>query len=260
VKYLSRRGRETFERPYGLAWLLQLAAELASGTTPMRAGGARALRPLEAAPPTRIGAGCPSSRTRSAPASTARPPSPSACCSTGRARPADDRAAALTEERSRALYLEDRGCPLVFEPSGQDFLSPCLAEADLMRRLLPPAEYAAWLGRFLPEIPREGGRLVAGAGGGHRPTDGKLAHLDGLNLSRAWMLEGIAAGLPEATRAGPPSLAAAAAHRRSGLASVTGEHYEGGHWLGSFAVYLVTGRGLPASTTSRHTSAARSGR
>ncbi len=77
------------------------------------------------------------------------------------------------------------------------------------------------------------------------PTDGKLAHLDGLNLSRAWMLEGIAAGLP----AGDPRTAAlaeaAAAHRDSGLAAVTGEHYEGGHWLASFAVYLTTGRGLP---------------
>jgi hypothetical protein len=77
------------------------------------------------------------------------------------------------------------------------------------------------------------------------PTDGKLAHLDGLNLSPAWMLDGIAAGLP----AGDPRLAAlrdaSAAHRASGLAAVTGEHYAGGHWLASFAVYLITGRGLP---------------
>ena len=75
-------------------------------------------------------------------------------------------------------------------------------------------------------------------------ADGKLAHLDGLNLSRAWMLEGIASGLP----AGDPRRAAldeaAAVHRVSGLVSVTGEHYEGGHWLGSFATYLVTGKGL----------------
>ena len=82
------------------------------------------------------------------------------------------------------------------------------------------------------------------------PTDPKLAHLDGLNLSRAWMLEGIAAGLPTADPRRPAVLAAAARHRSAGLRSVTGEHYVGGHWLGSFATYLVTGRGLPDRATS----------
>jgi hypothetical protein len=76
------------------------------------------------------------------------------------------------------------------------------------------------------------------------PSDGKLAHLDGLNLSRAWMLEGIAAGLPQGDNRLPMIRAAAGAHRRAGLAAVTGKYYEGGHWLGSFAVYLVTRRGI----------------
>ncbi len=76
------------------------------------------------------------------------------------------------------------------------------------------------------------------------PSDGKLAHLDGLNLSRAWMLEGMASGLPQNDKRLPAILAAAASHSRAGLAAVTGEHYEGGHWLGSFAVYLVTRRGI----------------
>jgi len=76
------------------------------------------------------------------------------------------------------------------------------------------------------------------------PSDPKLAHLDGLNLSRAWMLEGIAAGLPKGDKRRPMILATAEEHRRSGLAAVTGKHYEGGHWLGSFAVYLVTRRGI----------------
>ena len=74
-------------------------------------------------------------------------------------------------------------------------------------------------------------------------TDGKLAHLDGLNLSRAWMLEGIAARLPKQDPRRRGLVQSARAHRESGLAAVTGEHYEGGHWLGSFAVYLVTARG-----------------
>jgi hypothetical protein len=77
------------------------------------------------------------------------------------------------------------------------------------------------------------------------PSDPKLAHLDGLNLSRAWMLEGIARNLPKGDNRLPAIMAAAEKHRRAGLAAVTGKHYEGGHWLGSFAVYLVTRRGIP---------------
>jgi hypothetical protein len=76
------------------------------------------------------------------------------------------------------------------------------------------------------------------------PSDPKLAHLDGLNLSRAWMLEGIATGLAKSDTRRPMIMAAAEKHRRTGLAAVTGAHYEGGHWLGSFAVYLVTRRGI----------------
>ncbi|PYX95000.1 MAG: hypothetical protein DMG71_10935 [Acidobacteria bacterium] len=71
-----------------------------------------------------------------------------------------------------------------------------------------------------------------------------MAHLDGLNLSRAWMLEGVAADLQKNDKRLPSIMAAAEAHRRAGLAAVTGKHYEGGHWLGSFAVYLVTKRGI----------------
>jgi hypothetical protein len=77
------------------------------------------------------------------------------------------------------------------------------------------------------------------------PSDPKLAHLDGLNLSRAWMLEGIAAGLPKGDKRLAMIIAAADDHRRAGLAAVTGKHYEGGHWLGTFAVYMVSRRGIP---------------
>jgi hypothetical protein len=144
----------------------------------------------------------------------------------------------------RTLYLPDRDCPLAYEPSGQDFLSPCLAEADLARRVLAPDEFARWLSAFLPQVP-----AADDAGAWLPPAvvidreDPKLAHLDGLNLSRAWMLEGIAAGLPPNDPRLPALLAAARAHRDAGLVAVTGEHYVGGHWLGSFAMYLVTRRG-----------------
>ena len=135
---------------------------------------------------------------------------------------------------------------MAYEPSGHDFLSPCLAEADFMRRVLPAAEFGAWLDGFLPGLAHaEDATWLPPAVVSDR-SDGKLAHLDGLNLSRAWALEGIAAALPSTDPRRPALAAAAAAHRTSGLAAVTGEHYAGGHWLGSFATYLVTERGLGA--------------
>jgi hypothetical protein len=157
----------------------------------------------------------------------------------------DGKFADLIVSKARQFYLGDKNCPLAYEPSGEDFLSPCLGEADLMRRVLSSPEFARWLYAFMPQI------SSARSGNWMRPVvspdpgDPKLAHLDGLNLSRAWMLEGIAAGLPKSDKRLPMIKAAAEAHRRAGLTAVTGEHYEGGHWLGSFAVYLVTRRGIP---------------
>jgi hypothetical protein len=151
----------------------------------------------------------------------------------------------LIDERSRSYYLADVQCPLDYEPSGEDFLSPCLAEADLMRRVLAPGEFAAWLTGFMPRVPADGAAGWLPPGIVTDRSDPKLAHIDGLNLSRAWMLRGIASGLP----AGDPRRAAlesaAARHGDAALPAVTGEHYEGGHWLGSFAVYLLGGSGRP---------------
>ena len=113
-----------------------------------------------------------------------------------------------------------------------------------MRRVLPSQEFARWLRTFMPQISTSGAAEWLQPVVSPDPSDPKLAHLDGLNLSRAWMLEGIAAGLPKNDKRLPSIMATAEAHRRAGLAAVTGEHYEGGHWLGSFAVYLVTRRGI----------------
>jgi len=156
----------------------------------------------------------------------------------------DQAFAELIVSKAKQFYLRDENCPLAYEPSGEDFLSPCLGEADLMRRVLPGPEFARWLQQFLPQISpvTDSAWLVPVVS--PDPSDPKLAHLDGLNLSRAWMLEGIAAGLPKRDKRFRSIMAAAEAHERSGLAAVTGEHYEGGHWLGSFAVYVVTRRGI----------------
>jgi hypothetical protein len=113
-----------------------------------------------------------------------------------------------------------------------------------MRRVLPSAKYGDWLRTFLPEIPLDGTARWLEPAVVTDPGDPKLAHLDGLNLSRAWMLDGIITGLAPADSRRASLQAAAQRHRAAGLAAVTGEHYEGGHWLGSFAVYLSTARGL----------------
>ena len=156
----------------------------------------------------------------------------------------DQKFAELVVSKAKQFYLTDKNCPLAYEPSGEDFLSPCLGEADVMRRVLPSPEFARWLRTFLPQIsPAKKGTWLQPVVSPD-PSDPKLAHLDGLNLSRAWMLEGIATGLPKNDNRLPMIRAAAEEHRQAGLAAVTGKHYEGGHWLGSFAVYLVTKRGI----------------
>ncbi|MEO5903975.1 MAG: DUF2891 family protein, partial [Gemmatimonadaceae bacterium] len=166
------------------------------------------------------------------------------------ARGTDPSLAEMVVAKIREFHLKDRDCPINYEPSGQDFLSPCIAEADVMRRVLPPAEFAAWLTKFLPRIPIGNSGKWLPVGIVLDKTDGKLAHLDGLNLSRAWMLEGIAAGLPSDDHRIRALMAAADTHSASGLAAVTGEHYAGGHWLGSFATYLITRRGVGRSAGS----------
>jgi hypothetical protein len=156
----------------------------------------------------------------------------------------DQKFAELVVSKVKMFYLGDKNCPLAYEPSGEDFLSPCLGEADLMRRVLSGQEFARWLREFMPQISASGDEKWLQPVVSPDSSDPKLAHLDGLNLSRAWMLEGIAAALPWNDKRLPAIMAVAEAHRRAGLAAVTGEHYEGGHWLGSFAVYLVTKRGI----------------
>ena len=156
----------------------------------------------------------------------------------------DQKFAKLVVSRAKQFYLNDKNCPLAYQPSDEDFLLPCLDEADLMRRVLPSQEFARCLRTFMPQISRSGAGNWLQPVLSPDPSDPKLAHLNGLNLSRVWMLEGIAAGLPTRDKRLPSILAIADAHRRAGLAAVTGEHYEGGHWLGSFAVYLVTKRGI----------------
>ena len=245
-RYLESPGREGFERPYGLAWVLQLAMELEEWDDFRARRWAAAVRPLAAIASARFDAWLP------------KLPWPDRSGQHGQTAFAlglvidaargrgEGVFAARVEQRARDFFGADRAAPVAYEPSGHDFLSPALAEADVMRRVLPSREFAAWLADYLPtpHAP-EVARWLAPVASPDR-ADGKLAHLDGLNLSRAWMLEGIAAALAESDPWCATLTAAARAHLDAGLGAVSGEHYAGSHWLGSFAVYALTRRGVAA--------------
>jgi hypothetical protein len=248
VAYLNEDGRASFERPYGLAWLLQLGLELREWAQAepngLPAELSANLQPLEQAAIGRLKTWLPK---LSHPVRIGEHDQTAFAMGLmiDYARGVGDQAFLdLLLARARAFFAADKNCPLGYEPSGEDFLSPCLAEADVMRRVLTPKDFAAWLARFLPQIPTNGSGSWLQPQKSTDPSDPKLGHIDGLNLSRAWMLEGIASGLPASDRRLRALRNTATAHRTAGLAAVTGRYYMGGHWLGSFAVYLVTQRGI----------------
>jgi hypothetical protein len=198
--YLRGEGRASFERPYGLAWLLQLIAELREWDDPQARDMAANLRPLEQAAlermndwlpklshPVRIGEHSQTAFALGLMLDYSR-------------AAGDARFTELLVSKARQFYLGDKACPLAYEPSGEDFLSPCLGEADLMRRVLSSDEFARWLLSFLPQISSAKNSDWLQTVVSPDPSDPKLAHLDGLNLSRAWMLEGIAGSLPRSDK------------------------------------------------------------
>ena len=249
IAHVSKKGRRGFERPYGLAWLLQLDAELAewaadpSSSEDDRGRAARwreTLAPLAANAverltefleklehPVRVGEHKQTAFSVGLIHDWA--------VSVGD-QPMQD----LLAARAQIWYGGDRDCPVEYEPSGQDFLSPCLSEADFMRRVLPAGEFAAWLDAFLP------GPLPATLEPVNVPEDPEDAfgHLHGLHLSRAWMLQGIASALPEGDPRQQEMAALAARNAEAGFAGVDPDNYIGSHWLGSFATYLATRRGI----------------
>lgn len=245
VAHLNSPSHGGFERPYGLAWVLQLAAELQEWQDASASEWLKALRPLEQIAAERIVAWLPK-LTHPIRGGEHSQTAFSIGLVWDWAHLTKNRVATeTTRDCTLRFYRDDRDGPITYEPSGHDFLSPCLAEADLMRRVLKPGDFASWLSGFLPSIPRDGSTTWVASVSSPDRADGKLAHLDGLNLSRAWMLEGIAAGLPSSDPRLLSLQATALAHCEVGLAAVSAEHYEGSHWLPSFAVYLVTKRGLP---------------
>ncbi|MEM9194816.1 MAG: DUF2891 domain-containing protein [Myxococcota bacterium] len=240
VELAYLRKRPSFERPYGLAWLLTLEAELRRWRDREAKGWAEALRPLGRLAVERFQEWLP------------KLGHPVRCGTHAQtafaltlvyrwARTVDHLdMRRLVREHAERFYREDRNYALHLEPSGEDFLSPSLATADLMRHFLTAKEFANWLSQVFPGILGGGSTQWLVPVECRDRSDGRLAHLDGLNLSRAWMLDAVANALPRRDLRIRSLRVAADVHRNAGIEAIHTDHYAGTHWLGTFAVYLLT--------------------
>lgn len=234
VEYFQMPQEKSYERTYGWAWLLKLAEELHTWDDPQAQEWSANLQPLtdliverylEFLPkllyPIRVGEHPNTGFGLTFAYDYAQ--------TTG-----NDSLKLLIEERAKFYFQNDADCPLSWEPSGFDFLSPCLEEADIMRRVLTPEDFKIWFDAFLPQLTRAD--VVFEPGKVSDRTDGKLVHLDGVNFSRAWCLYGIAEAIPEYSHL----TAIANEHMEFTINNLKNDGYEGGHWLGSFAIYAFT--------------------
>ena len=233
VAYFDGEHNKTYERTYGWAWLLKLAEELNTWDDPVARELETNLQPLtdlivdkyiEFLPklnyPIRVG----------------EHPNTAFGLSFAwdYANTVDHvDLKVMIEKRAKDFFLNDKNCPITWEPSGFDFLSPCLEEAAIMKRVLAKNEYKLWLDEFLPQLKNPEFKLETGKVSDR--TDGKLVHLDGVNFSRAWSLNKIAESLPEYAHL----KSIANSHIGYSLPSIVDDNYEGGHWLGSFAIYAL---------------------
>ena len=245
--YMAHTERAGFQRPYGLAWLLQLVAELDEWDNEQARQWRDWLRPAEQIAVSRLHDWIPILHYPIRDGEHSQTAFAFGLIHDYAKRMNDERTLAMLADAAERFYQGDRNCPLSWEPSGHDFLSPCLAEADFMRRVLDPEAFTDWLDGFLPQIGDENWLPIAVV---TDREDGKLAHIDGLNLSRAWMLNGMAHGLPAADRRRQALVDSAMAHAEAGLEGVTDEFYAGSHWLASFATYLTSHRGTHSSAAA----------
>jgi hypothetical protein len=238
--YLKRPNSKSFERTYGWAWLLKLAEELRDWDDADGRQWAKNLEPLTHALVARYLEFLPK---QTYPIRTGVHPNTAFGLAFARdyARAAGHKElATLIEQRSRAYYSKDTDIPARWEPDGNDFFSPSLMEADLMRRILPAAEFQTWFRDFLPNLAKgEPKNLLTPATVTDR-TDPQIVHLDGLNLSRAWCMRSIARALPAGDPARKVLTESAARHAEAALEHVASGDYAGEHWLASFATYLLT--------------------
>lgn len=233
VAYFDNAHNKSFERTYGWAWLLKLAEELHTWNHPTARTLEANLQPLtdlmevkyiEFLPklnyPIRVGEHSNTAFGLSFAHDYAKTVDHKALLS-------------MIEQRAIDFYINDKNCPLTWEPSGFDFLSPCLEEAALMKRVLSTELFNQWINEFMPELKSKTFALETGKVSDR--SDGKLVHLDRVNFSRAWSLNEIANGLAEYSHLENIALK----HINYSLPSIFNDGYEGGHWLGSFAIYAL---------------------
>jgi len=240
VAYLGQANRASFERTYGWAWLLKLAEELHGWNDADGKRWSQNLQPLADAFAEKYLSFLPK---QTYPIRTGVHPNTAfgLAFALDYARTVGNRKLAdLIVERSRTYYANDRNYPAAWEPGGEDFFSPALIEADLMRRVMSKTEFAVWFRRFLPGTSRGEPKALLQPAIVTDRTDPKLVHLDGLNLSRAWCMRNIAVALPQNDPARRVLSRSALAHAKVTLPHVSSGNYEGEHWLASFAVYLLT--------------------
>jgi len=240
VAYLNQPNRQSFERTYGWAWLLKLAQVLQGWNDEDGKLWAGNLQPLADALAQKYLSFLPK---QTYPIRTGVHPNTAfglAFALDYAVASGNKQLASLIEERSRTYFGKDANYPAAWEPGGEDFFSPALIEADLMRRVLKPTEFEQWFHRFLPDLTKDEPKTLLHPAVVTDRTDPKLVHLDGLNLSRAWCMRSIAAALPEKDPARQILAQAATEHAKDALAHVASGNYEGEHWLASFAVFLLS--------------------
>ncbi len=240
ANYFARSGTKSFERTYGWAWLLKLVEELDGWDDADRHQWRSNIKLLEETIVKRYLDFLPKQEY---PIRTGEHPNTAfglAFAWDYANKVGNDDLRDMIETRARDYFMEDENCPASWEPGGADFLSPCLEEADLMRRVLPIDEYRDWLRRFLPGIEEAKPLNLFKPVNVSDRTDPKIVHLDGLNLSRAWCLFGIRNTLYEKDDDRTVIEKAANAHLMATLPHITSGDYAGEHWLGSFAVYALS--------------------
>lgn len=244
--YFDKKENKSFERMYGWAWALRLVTELHGWQDVDGQRWAANLKPLEQQLVSLAKDYLPK---LSYPIRTGQHPDTGFALGQllDYARTVGDKELdVLIADFAREKYLSDVDYPARYEPSGHDFFSTCLNEADLMRRVLNPSEFAEWLNGFLPELAKPEGSANSILTPEEVPdvTDGKLVHLAGLNFNRAWAQLGIYSVLKDGDERRAVLAESIEAHTRSGMDYVFSGHYEGEHWLATFAVYTLTRSGL----------------
>ena len=240
VTYMKQPNRQSFERTYGWAWALKLAEELHQWNDPDGKKWAANLQPLSETLSRSYRTFLPK---QTYPIRTGVHPNTAfgLAFALDYAKTVGDRELeAVLSERSRTYFANDVDYPGAWEPGGEDFFSAALMEADLMRRVMKPNEFASWFHKFLPEVAKGGPKALLQPAIVTDRSDPKLVHLDGLNLSRAWCMRSIALALPASDPARKVLSSSADQHANAARAHVASGDYAGEHWLASFAVFLLS--------------------